>query len=685
MICPSCKTSNLVAARFCSACGADLRGPAQVSDPVAFNENTPPQERVDSYKLKFVGQVADPLLGVAIAGKYRLDAKLGAGGMGAVYRATRLLIGDEVAVKILHSEQNDPKAAERFKREAQAAARLKHQNAVTILDFGTSEDGSQYLVMDLVEGESLRQIVKHQGPLTPSASVEIINQVCAALGEAHRLNIIHRDIKPDNIIVNATANGLRTKVLDFGIAKLRDDTAGNLTQTGSILGTPHYMSPEQCLGEELDNRSDIYSLGVVLFEMLTGIVPFNSPTSSAVVVQQVTQPPPPLRSINASISVVVEATVLNALEKQRAARPQNASDFARKFSNSVFCEPEGTSANLTHAAEVGSRSPFIRQTEQTVAMSIGSSSNSLAGPANLQRQSPRRGIVGYLAVGLGALILGIFIMLWAKSGGNNQASMANTTRASSPNVTSASLPIVTATASSERSPGDGVNYVASNLLDQSLATAWDEGVNGPGIGEWVRFDFGREVKLKRIVISPGYFKSAGLWGQNNRLASASFYFSDGSSRRFSFPDLMLEQRFELEGVSTSWVRMVIESIYPGSTDSEDTPISSISFDWEGSLDHRLNTRQARPTESIPNLSESEPRAGSWFVVLGSYPKTDWEKANQRLKFIKDLGRDARLVDTDNHPKFRPGLWAVVMGPYAKSDASKIAQGLRPTVPDAYIK
>jgi len=275
------------------------------------------------------------MLGQTIENKYRLIADLGAGGMGAVYRAQRLLIGDEVAVKILHPEHvAQPEFFERFRREAQAAARLKHPNAVSIYDFGVTADGLVYLVMELIDGQTLRQIIKEQGPLMSSVAVEIINQACMAIGEAHLNNIIHRDIKPDNIIVNAASN-FKVKVLDFGIAKLRDDTVGNLTQTGSILGTPHYMSPEQCLGEEIDHRSDIYSLGIVLYEMLTGSVPFRSPTPAAVVVQHVNQPPVPPRSLNASIPPSVQAAVLRALEKRREARPQTTGAFASELASAV--------------------------------------------------------------------------------------------------------------------------------------------------------------------------------------------------------------------------------------------------------------------------------------------------------------------------------------------------------------
>jgi serine/threonine-protein kinase len=279
---------------------------------------------------------ADPLIGRSIDGRYRIDAVVGKGGMGTVYRATRLLIGDEVAIKILHiGEVEDPQAAERFRREARAAARLKHPNAVSIYDFGVSSDGLQYLVMDLVEGRSLRDITKEQGPISLSLVAEIVSQICAALDEAHRHHIVHRDIKPDNIILNSTPAGVRVKVLDFGIAKLRDDSATNLTQTGNVMGTPHYMSPEQCLGEELDSRADIYSLAIVIYEMLCGRVPFNSPVSTAVVIQHVNQTPPSLRSFNPAISEEVESVVFRGLEKARDMRPETAGAFARQLIEAI--------------------------------------------------------------------------------------------------------------------------------------------------------------------------------------------------------------------------------------------------------------------------------------------------------------------------------------------------------------
>jgi serine/threonine protein kinase len=327
MLCTKCGSANPSGNSFCLNCGARL----------TFHDQ-PTVGKLSDNSAQTISMSAEDgasLIGHIIDNRYRLEARLGQGGMGAVYRATRLNIGDEVAVKILHSNQQDARAAERFRREAQAAARLKHPNAVVIHDFGITTEGLQYLVMELVEGEDLRTLIKRGGAMNVTRAVEIITQVCSALDEAHSHGIVHRDIKPDNIIVKQGTGRVRVKVLDFGIAKLKDAAASHLTQTGSVMGTPHYMSPEQCVGEEIDARSDIYSLGVVLYEMLTGSVPFNAPNSNAIVVQHVMNAPPALRERRSDIPVAVEAVVLHALQKQKEARPQTASALAQELITAV--------------------------------------------------------------------------------------------------------------------------------------------------------------------------------------------------------------------------------------------------------------------------------------------------------------------------------------------------------------
>src|SRR5215475_9458441 len=323
MICPRCGSPDETK-RFCRRCGLELQTAA---DAPTVREEVP-RSPLMTPAAQHQGGAADQLIGRTIDQRYFLEARIGSGGTGTVYRARRLLIGDTVAVKILHPERlADPSAVERFRREAQAAARPKHPNVVAIFDSGVAQEGLSYLVMELVEGESLRQVIERQSMLTPALAAEIARQVCAALDETHRQSVVHRDIKPENILLQTTSSGLHVKVLDFGIAALHEIAASRLTRTGGVVGTPHYMSPEQCMGGELDGRSDIYSFGVVLYEMLTGVVPFDSATMTAMVVQHVNQPPPPMRALNPNISPEVEAVVLHALEKKREARPQTAGEL----------------------------------------------------------------------------------------------------------------------------------------------------------------------------------------------------------------------------------------------------------------------------------------------------------------------------------------------------------------------
>ena len=296
----------------------------------------------------------DPRIGTIVEGKYRIDEKIGSGGMATVYRATRLMIGDLVAVKILHEQQlTDSQATERFRREAQAAAKLRHNNSVTVHDFGVAADGTTYLVMELVQGSSLRQWIEKHGPLSPSVAADVLTQSCAALDAAHAHGIVHRDVKPSNIMVAQSPSGLHVTVLDFGIARVHETAAaGNLTQVGHVLGTPQFMSPEQCLGEELDVRSDVYSLGVVLYEMLSGEVPFDATSSMAIVAKQITADPPSLRVANPNVSPALEAVVNSALQKRRDDRPQSAGALATQFNealNATSAAPKVTSGNASDA------------------------------------------------------------------------------------------------------------------------------------------------------------------------------------------------------------------------------------------------------------------------------------------------------------------------------------------------
>ncbi|MCY7347486.1 MAG: protein kinase, partial [Pyrinomonadaceae bacterium] len=317
MFCPKCGKENPEANKFCKNCGKPLPDKTQILSGAA----------TQTY------QTPTGLVGQTLDGKYRLDAKIGAGGMGDVYRAVRLLIGDTIAVKFLHAHlASDPQAAERFRREAVTATKLRHRNVVAIFDVGIAQIYNvPYILMEFAEGLTLRQIINQQKILPLEFAVTVIAQTCAALDEAHRLGIVHRDIKPENIMAQQTATGWHIKVLDFGIAKLYNQTDIGLTQDGNSMGTPQYMSPEQCLGESLDGRSDIYSVGIVLFEMLCGAVPFKSPAAAAVAVYQVQNQPPAPRSINPNIAPSIEAVILKCLDKRRENRPPTALQMTQEL------------------------------------------------------------------------------------------------------------------------------------------------------------------------------------------------------------------------------------------------------------------------------------------------------------------------------------------------------------------
>lgn len=280
----------------------------------------------------------DPMVGHTLDEKYRLEERLGIGGMGTVYRARHLLIDRPVAVKVLNPRFVEDEAARtRFQREARAAGRLQHMNAVTVTDFGQSSDGYVYIVMELLEGRTLRDVLAKEAPLDFARGVSLMLQVSAAVAAAHEAGIIHRDLKPANIfIVQRAEVPAVVKVLDFGIAKLAaesldEEDLKTLTQVGAMIGTPRYMSPEQCDGADLTPAADVYSLGVILYEMLTGIVPFSGSTPLAIAMKHTGETPRPPHEFVSTIPPALEQVVLHSLEKNPQDRPANAAAFRQEL------------------------------------------------------------------------------------------------------------------------------------------------------------------------------------------------------------------------------------------------------------------------------------------------------------------------------------------------------------------
>jgi eukaryotic-like serine/threonine-protein kinase len=259
-----------------------------------------------------------------LAGRYELGEVIGRGGMGIVFAATDLVLERVVAVKVLHSvlAGGDPVQLVRFEREARAAASLSHPGVVAVFDAGAEEDGTRFIVMERVSGRSLAAIVPEQAPLAPRRAIEIAEQIADALAAAHCAGIVHRDIKPANLMV---AEDGSIRVLDFGIARALEATA--ITRTDSVFGSAPYMSPEQALGEPAEERSDLYSLGCVLYTLLTGRPPFAAESPAAVLYKQVNADPRPLRELNRRVPKRLEALVVrHASRVAPAKRPRFGSE-----------------------------------------------------------------------------------------------------------------------------------------------------------------------------------------------------------------------------------------------------------------------------------------------------------------------------------------------------------------------
>jgi eukaryotic-like serine/threonine-protein kinase len=273
------------------------------------------------------------LIGSVLVGRYRIDELLGSGGMGSVYRAEHVHMRKAVAIKVLHREMTYmPEVVARFEREAVAAGRIDHPNVAAATDFGRLADGAFYLVLEYVEGRSLRALMKERGKLEAPEALHVARQIAEALGAAHAAGIVHRDLKPENVmLVEREGDPTFVKVLDFGIAKVSLEDTGNqpaLTQVGSVFGTPEYMSPEQASGVAVDSRSDLYTVGLLLYEMLSGSSPFADDDLVVVLTRQMTMDPPPLPE---SVPPGAVALVMSLLAKDPDQRIASAEQLIERI------------------------------------------------------------------------------------------------------------------------------------------------------------------------------------------------------------------------------------------------------------------------------------------------------------------------------------------------------------------
>ena len=310
IICRKCQRQNRDDANACEQCAGSL----DFTDTLGLS--TKPDE----------------LVGKILNGKYKVLAVLGEGGMGVVYKVRHLILETRnlFALKILHPRfSNDPRFKKRFMREVEVAMKLTHENIVQLREFGHTEDGLLFFTMDYFDGATLTELISKEGSLSPRRIIGVTKDVLRALVEAHRSGIVHRDLKPDNILVSSGNDGDAVRILDFGIAKVIEGSARGATLTqGGVIGTPKYMSPEQASGEGLDGRSDLYSLGVVLYEIVTGKVPFSKGTARSILLAHMTKPPPPFKEIRPSVKVPahLEAFIFRLLAKDPGQRPASAAE-----------------------------------------------------------------------------------------------------------------------------------------------------------------------------------------------------------------------------------------------------------------------------------------------------------------------------------------------------------------------
>jgi len=396
-ICPTCGTEYPADERFCPRDGSALKALGGGSD----------------------------LIGSIIADRYLVLAKLGEGGMGRVYLAEHVKMGRKSAVKVMNpGAVNDSDAISRFNREAANASRISHQHVAQVYDFGETPDGLIYLAMEFVEGEALTDILKRDGALPPERAGEIVRQTAEALSVAHDMGIVHRDLKPDNIMLAKFRDGSDcVKVVDFGIAKAAGVEAQKVTKTGLVIGTPEYMSPEQIAGDPLDARSDIYSLGLVAYNILTGRLPFNSKTAQESVIMRLTEPPMRLAQTRPQIAwtPAVQQVMDKALQRDAALRYSSANEFGRALSAAV--QGLSTASHSSAATEIAE--PVVRVPPTRVAEGV------------LVRPSGGQGILARqkrLVAVAGVAVLAVAVLAYALSRGGADADATTTAGPATPTV-----------------------------------------------------------------------------------------------------------------------------------------------------------------------------------------------------------------------------------------------------------
>ncbi|MBL8786069.1 MAG: serine/threonine protein kinase, partial [Deltaproteobacteria bacterium] len=355
------------------------------------------------------------LVGHVLDGKYTLISKLGEGGMGSVYLAEQQTMGRQVAIKVLRREFSQNRMAiKRFLREARAASKLAHHNTITVYDFGQSNDGLLYLVMERLAGRPLADILDQDGALPPERAVHILAQICDSLSEAHKAGITHRDLKPENIFIEEkVGNPDFVKVLDFGIAKMQgDETTTQATAAGMICGTPSYMSPEQAMGKDIDGRSDIYALGVLLYEMLTNLKPFEGDTPMEVMLKHINEPSPDVfQRTGVQVPQGLQDALDRLLAKKVEKRPQDCQEAKKLIIAGLgtpLVGPVLSTAEVSPARKRRATDDRLQSLEKTgLSPAVSAPGPVMAVPARRTRTPWAWVAAAVVLIGVAALVIGL--------------------------------------------------------------------------------------------------------------------------------------------------------------------------------------------------------------------------------------------------------------------------------------
>lgn len=576
------------------------------------------------YVPRFLESVAmdhDERVGSTLAG-YQIEGVIGRGGMGIVYRAVHLGLSRPVALKILPDDlSSDDTFRRRFVRESHLSASLDHPNIVPVFDAGEA-DGTLYLSMRLIDGPDLRAVTDAEGLLHPERTLAILKQIASALDAAHARGLVHRDVKPQNILVERRADGEeRAYLTDFGLTR-RTKSHSGMTATGMFLGTVHYSSPEQIQNQELDGRSDVYSLGCVAFELLSGRVPFDKGSDIANLYAHLGEVPPLLAEVGIDAPQAVEIAIRRAMAIQREERYTTAGEFGSALADgwqqrrdpTVVGPREGgfppvvppyaaPTQGLAPTSPPGGNWPVTPQAPSHPQGQWQSAPQSPSQPqgnwpttpqwsapgANQRANQPRSGtrwglVLGLLAVvllGVAALVIWQLTKEEAPSTTAGEAPGGLTPGDFNTSGSTVPLPPATITASNSAAPGieasgAAVDYEAGNVLDGEKGTAWR--VPGDGVGETLTLSYSDPVLVSSIGLLPGYAKvdptdQTDRFVENRRVLAVEYEFSDGTVVPQSFAETRLIQSISVEEVTDEIVIRIIETTDDGGRDF--TPISEV--------------------------------------------------------------------------------------------------------------